>query len=165
MASDQTDLFRFLHCLLLLRQARTSTVTKARPASTPRTMTMMDMEKAGEEETTVGGRTRGVCRGLGGSILVWPHWGTVQYSQRMFGLVVKHQGRSLRPPGFLQKLCESFNSGMTSTGRRCWWGTCKVRQTEERLGLEVKKVPGGKEHRTRPDCVHHGRSAGSSPDV
>lgn len=79
---------------------------------------------------------------LPGSILVWPHWGTAQYSQRMLGLVVKHQGRLFRPPGFLQKLCESFNSGMTSTGRRCWWGTCKVRRTEEKLGLEVKSLSG-----------------------
>lgn len=76
---------------------------------------------------------------LPGSKPVWPHWGTAQYSQRMLGLVVKHQGRLFRPPGFLQKLCESFNSGMTSTGRRCWWGTCKARRTEEKLGLEVKK--------------------------
>lgn len=67
VALDQTHLFRFLHCLLLLRQARTSTVTKAKLASAPRTMTITDIEKAGEEETTVGGRTRGVCLGLGGS--------------------------------------------------------------------------------------------------
>lgn len=55
VASDLTHLCWILHCLLLLLQARTSTVTKARPASTPSTMTMTDMEKAGE--TTVGGRT------------------------------------------------------------------------------------------------------------
>lgn len=54
---DQTHLLRFLHCFLLLRQARISTVTKARPASAPRTMTITDIEKAGEEETTVGGKT------------------------------------------------------------------------------------------------------------
>lgn len=55
VASHLTHLCSILHCLLLLLQARTSTVTKARPASTPRTMMMTDMEKAGE--TMVGGRT------------------------------------------------------------------------------------------------------------
>lgn len=60
--------------------------------------------------------------------LVSPHCGTAQYSQRMFGFEVKHQGLSLIPPGFLQLLSEFFNSGITSTDRRCWWGTYGTRQ-------------------------------------
>lgn len=60
-------------------------------------------------------------------MLVSPHCGTAQYSHRMLGLEVKHQGRSLIPPGFLQELSEFFSSGITSTDRRCWWGSCRTR--------------------------------------
>lgn len=61
---------------------------------------------------------------------VSPQRVTVQYSQRMLGFEVKHQGLSLIPPGFLQWLSEFFNSGITSTERRCLWGTYKTRRTQ-----------------------------------
>lgn len=81
-------------------------------------------------------RARGRRQDVPGSMLVSPHCGTAQYSHRMLGLEVKHQGRSLIPPGFLQELSEFFSSGITSTDRRCWCGSCRTRGrsiSEERL--------------------------------